>query len=81
MRKTVEETPNALLDEEASELFGAWRYERAAGRETHRSGHYTRRLVTGVGEIELSVPKLRGGGREGGARRVRRDAGQHGIPA
>lgn len=60
MRKTVEETPNALLDEEASELFGAWRYERAAGRETHRSGHYTRRLVTGVGEIELSVPKLRG---------------------
>ena len=60
MRKTVEETPNALLDEKASELFGVWRYERAAGRETHRSGHYTRRLVTGVGEIELSVPKLRG---------------------
>lgn len=60
VRKTVEETPNALLDEEASELFGAWCYERAAGRETHRSGHYTRRLVTGVGEIELSVPKLRG---------------------
>ena len=60
MRKTVEETPNALLDEEASELFGAGRYERAAGRETHRSGHYTRRLVTGVGEIEVSVPKLRG---------------------
>lgn len=60
VRKTVEETPNALLDEEASELFGAWRYERAAGRETHRSGHYTRRLVTGVREIELSVPKLRG---------------------
>lgn len=51
---------DALLDEEASGLVRAKRHERAAGRETHRSGHYTRRLVTGVGEIELSVQKLRG---------------------
>ena len=28
VRKTVEETLNALLDEEASELVGAGRYER-----------------------------------------------------
>ena len=48
VRKTVEETLNALLDEEASELVGAERYERTAGREAYRSGHYTRRLVTGV---------------------------------
>ena len=60
VRKTVEETFNALLDEEASELVGAERYERAAGRETYRSGHHARRLITGVGEIELSGPKLRG---------------------
>lgn len=60
VRKTVEETLNALLDEEASELVGAERYERTAGREAYRSGHYTRRLVTGAGEVELSVPKLRG---------------------
>ena len=33
VRKTVEETLNALLDEEASELVGAGRYERTAGRE------------------------------------------------
>lgn len=32
VRKTVEETLNALLDEEASELVGAGRYERTAGR-------------------------------------------------
>lgn len=60
VRKTVEETLNALLDEEASELVGAERYERTAGREAYRSGHYTRRLVTGAGEVELSVPELRG---------------------
>ena len=49
-----------MLKEEASELVGAERYERAAGRETYRSGHYTSRLITGVGEIEFRVPKLRG---------------------
>lgn len=60
VRRTVQETLNALLDEEASELVGAERYERTAGREAYRSGHYTRKLVTGAGEVELSVPKLRG---------------------
>lgn len=60
VRKTVEETSDALLDEEASELVGAGRYERAAGREAYRSGHYTRRLVTVAGEVEPSVRKLRG---------------------
>lgn len=60
VRRTVEETLNALLDEEASELVGAERHGRTAGREAYRSGRYTRRLVTGAGEVELSVPKLRG---------------------
>lgn len=35
VRKTVEETLNALLDEEASELVVAERYERTAGREAY----------------------------------------------
>ena len=60
MRNTVKETLNTPLDEEASELVGAEHYERATERETFRSGHYARRLITGVGKIELSVPKLRG---------------------
>lgn len=60
MRNTVEETLNAPLDEKVSELVGAERYERTAGREAYRSGYYAKRLITGVGEIELSVPKLCG---------------------
>lgn len=56
VRKTVEETLNALLNEEASELVGAERYERTAGREAYRSGHYARKLVTGAEEIELWPP-------------------------
>lgn len=53
---------DALPKEEAPELVGAEQEERATDRETCRSGHYARRLNTGVGEIELSVPKLRGAG-------------------
>ena len=60
MRKTVEETLDALLDEEASELVGAERYERTAGRDAYNSGRYARRLVTGVREDDPSVPKLCG---------------------
>lgn len=37
---TIEETLNAPLKEEAFELVRAEHYERAAGREAYRSGHY-----------------------------------------
>lgn len=57
---TVQETINELLDEEADQLVNAGRYERTDERQAYRSGHYRRRLVTGAGELELSVPKLRG---------------------
>ncbi|WP_195666384.1 IS256 family transposase [Eggerthella lenta] len=60
VKTTVEETLNALLDEEADELVGAERYERSASREAYRSGHYKRKLATASGEIELNIPKLRG---------------------
>ncbi len=60
VRKTVQETLNALLDEEADEMVGAERYERTAAREAYRSGHYKRKLVTISGEVVLDVPKLRG---------------------
>lgn len=39
---------DALPKEEASELVGAERYERTAGREAYRSSHYARNLVTGA---------------------------------
>lgn len=51
---------DAPLDEEASEFVGAERYERAAGRDAYHSSRYARRLVTGAGEVDLSVPKLFG---------------------
>lgn len=60
VRKTVQDTINALLEQEAEEMVGAERYERTAGREAYRSGHYRRKLTTTSGQIELDVPKLRG---------------------
>ena len=60
VRKTVQDTINALLEEEAGEMVGAERYERTAGREAYRSGHYKRKLATTSGEVVLDVPKLRG---------------------
>lgn len=60
VRKTVEETLNALLDEEAFELVGAERYERTAGQDAYHSSHFARWLVTGAGEVDLSAQKLCG---------------------
>ena len=57
VRKTVQETLNALLDEEADEMVGAERYERTAGREAYRSGHYRRKLVTTSGEVHHLYPQ------------------------
>ena len=50
VRSTVEEMLNGLLDEEADDLVGAERYERTAGREAYRAGHYERKLTTTSGE-------------------------------
>ena len=54
VRKTVEETTNALLDE-ASELVRAERYERKAGWEAYRSVRYARKLAIGAGKVETSA--------------------------
>ena len=59
MRRTVEDTLNALLDEEADEITQAHRYERTETRTDTRAGHYHRKLVTKAGEVDLKVPKLR----------------------
>ena len=57
---TVQETIDALLDEEADQLVNAGRYERTDERQAYRSGHYERKLAVSAGEAELSVPKPRG---------------------
>src|SRR5262245_60283319 len=59
VRRTVEETLNALLDAEADVLCGARRYERTEARKDTRAGHYTRTLHTKAGPVDLKVPKLR----------------------
>lgn len=59
VRKTVEDTLNGLLEAEADRLCKATRYERNPKRRDTRAGHYTRKLHTKAGEVELKVPKLR----------------------
>ncbi|HPC94315.1 MAG TPA: IS256 family transposase [Sedimentisphaerales bacterium] len=59
VRSTVEETLNTMLDVEADQLCNARRYEHTEGRTAQRAGHYTRKLHTKAGEVELKVPKLR----------------------
>lgn len=59
VRGTVQDTLNALLEEEADRLCNARRYERTEGRKDTRAGHYQRALHTKAGEVELKVPKLR----------------------
>jgi len=60
VRRTVQETLNALLDEEASRLCNARKYERTESRRDRRAGHYTRTLQTKAGEVDIRMPKLRG---------------------
>ena len=60
VRRTVEDTLNGPLEEEADDLVGADRYERAAGREAHRAGHYDRNLTTTSGNVGLHMPELKG---------------------
>ena len=59
VKKSVEETLNAMLDAEADEITKAHKYERTESRADTRAGHYTRKLATKAGEVTLRVPKLR----------------------
>jgi len=61
VRQSVEQTLNGLLEAEADALCGAKRHERSS-RSTRldtRAGHYTRKLMSKAGEVELNVPRLR----------------------
>jgi putative transposase len=62
MRQAVRLTLITILEEEVAAFVGAGPYQRTAERRDWRNGHYTRNLVTGVGEIEaLPVPRTRQG--------------------
>ena len=51
-------TLNTLLSEEADAICGAERYQRSPDRLDTRAGKYQRKLLTGVGELELQVSRL-----------------------
>ena len=59
VRVSVEETLNAMLEEEADRITQAHRYERTSERADTRAGHYSRKLGTKAGEVTLRIPKLR----------------------
>ena len=59
VKKTVEDTLNAMLDAEADQITQAHKYERTENRQDTRAGHYNRKLATKAGEVTLRVPKLR----------------------
>jgi putative transposase len=51
-----------VLQEEVRELVGARRFERMSQRKDVRNGTYLRRLLTSLGQIEVSVPRTRESG-------------------
>jgi transposase-like protein len=50
------------LAQEMAEYLGVSHYERAAERPDYRNGHYTRHLLSELGDLELLVPRSRKGG-------------------
>ena len=60
VRNSVEETLNGLLDQEATQLTQAGKYERTEKRTGYRSGKYLRKLGTTSGDVTLKIPKLKG---------------------
>lgn len=60
-RNAVRLALEVALEEEIREMVGARRYQRLGDRKGQRNGTYLRRLLTGVGGIEVEVPRARGG--------------------
>jgi transposase-like protein len=61
LKSILEHGLQRLVELEASAVIGADPYERSADRATYRNGHRSRLLDTGVGRLELQIPKLRTG--------------------
>lgn len=61
LRKGAELFAQMLIEAEASEVIGADKYERSEDRQAQRNGYRSRRWETRVGELQISIPKLRQG--------------------
>ncbi len=60
MKMFLETVINVAMREEAAAHVGAELHQRSDDRRGHRNGYKPRRLNTRVGELELSVPQVRG---------------------
>jgi transposase-like protein len=60
LRRVLEVVIEAAMSAEVAQHLGAKPHERSDGRRGHRNGHKPRRLQTRLGELELSVPQVRG---------------------
>ena len=61
LRPLVQAVVQEVLEAEMTEALGAEKSERTGQRAGYRSGHYSRKLVTRVGTLELRVPQDRQG--------------------
>lgn len=61
LKPLVKAVMEEVMEAEMDEALGASKGERTGGRLGYRSGHYTRRLITRVGTLELRVPQDRAG--------------------
>lgn len=59
VKNAVRDVFEAVMEAEAQEMLQARPYERTTTRRDYRNGKRQRKLVTRVGEVELSVPRLR----------------------
>ena len=59
VRSTVEDTLNQMLDEEATQICNAQKWERSSQRKDSRAGHYGRKFDTKADRVNLKMPKLR----------------------
>ena len=60
MATLLESMLNQVLQAQASEQLKAEPYERTEEREAYRNGSYIRNMVTRVGSVKLSIPRILG---------------------
>lgn len=61
LRQMLTKMLNVVMELEVEVKNNAEKHERTTTRKTYRNGTRTRKLSTGIGEIELKIPKLRTG--------------------
>jgi putative transposase len=61
LRAAARATFETVMEEELTHYLSALPYQRSQERQGQRNGHYSRRLGTGFGVVELDVPRSRDG--------------------